>query len=230
MERVVREGPGDRQLTEIATERLVDELVRRGGGRPAALHLNGRAVLDMTVEGIRCFLVFPPDRPHAAGHSAAALPPGAATTPGPPAAPSPPAAPAAAAAPAAKLDTGAEIVPAATPITPASIVPELPIGAGRERLELSPRELEIARLVALGHTNRMVAYELVISLWTVSAHLRRIYAKLGVSTRAAMVAALAADLLTEHDLQDNDPNEHEPGEHEAGEHEAGEHDPPEVTP
>jgi DNA-binding CsgD family transcriptional regulator len=53
---------------------------------------------------------------------------------------------------------------------------------------LSPREREIARMVAHGYTNKMIASVLDISLWTVSTHLRRIFAKLGVSTRAAMVA------------------------------------------
>jgi DNA-binding CsgD family transcriptional regulator len=53
---------------------------------------------------------------------------------------------------------------------------------------LSPREREIARMVAGGYTNKMIASVLDISLWTVSTHLRRIFAKLGVQTRAAMVA------------------------------------------
>ena len=53
---------------------------------------------------------------------------------------------------------------------------------------LSPREREIVRMISQGYTNKMVASVLDISLWTVSTHLRRIFAKLGVSTRAAMVA------------------------------------------
>jgi DNA-binding CsgD family transcriptional regulator len=53
---------------------------------------------------------------------------------------------------------------------------------------LSPRELEIARLVAAGHPNKIIAAELDISAWTVGTHLRRIFAKLGVGSRAAMVA------------------------------------------
>ncbi len=53
---------------------------------------------------------------------------------------------------------------------------------------LSPREQEIARMVARGFTNKMIASVLDISLWTVSTHLRRIFAKLDVQTRAAMVA------------------------------------------
>ncbi len=55
---------------------------------------------------------------------------------------------------------------------------------------LSPRELEIARMVAKGYANKSIASVLDISSWTVSSHLRRIYTKLGVTSRAAMVARL----------------------------------------
>jgi DNA-binding CsgD family transcriptional regulator len=55
---------------------------------------------------------------------------------------------------------------------------------------LSPREYEIARMVAAGHPNKTIAAVLEISTWTVGTYLRRIFAKLGVSSRAAMVAKL----------------------------------------
>ena len=55
---------------------------------------------------------------------------------------------------------------------------------------LSPRELQVARLVSRGATNRATATALDISTWTVSTHLRRIFAKLGVSSRAEMVSRL----------------------------------------
>jgi DNA-binding CsgD family transcriptional regulator len=55
---------------------------------------------------------------------------------------------------------------------------------------LSPREFEIARMVAKGYANKSIASILEISSWTVSSHLRRIYTKLGVTSRAAMVARL----------------------------------------
>lgn len=55
---------------------------------------------------------------------------------------------------------------------------------------LSPREQEIVRMVALGHPNKIIAAVLNISSWTVCTHLRRIFAKLGVTSRAAMVARL----------------------------------------
>ena len=56
---------------------------------------------------------------------------------------------------------------------------------------LTPREREIVRLVALGHSNKVIANVLSISSWTVCTHLRRVFAKLGVGSRAAMVAHVA---------------------------------------
>jgi DNA-binding CsgD family transcriptional regulator len=58
----------------------------------------------------------------------------------------------------------------------------------RPRQTLSPREFQVARLVADGATNRVIAAVLDISLWTVSTHVRRIFTKLDVSCRAEMVA------------------------------------------
>jgi DNA-binding CsgD family transcriptional regulator len=60
---------------------------------------------------------------------------------------------------------------------------------------LSPREQEIVRMVAKGHPNKAIAGVLNISSWTVCTHLRRIFAKLGVTSRAAMIARLAEDGL-----------------------------------
>jgi DNA-binding CsgD family transcriptional regulator len=60
----------------------------------------------------------------------------------------------------------------------------------RGRIQLSPREQEIVRMVAKGHPNKIIADVLNISSWTVCTHLRRIFAKLGVGSRAAMVAQL----------------------------------------
>ena len=61
---------------------------------------------------------------------------------------------------------------------------------GHSRIQLSPREHEIVRMVAKGHPNKVIADVLNISCWTVCTHLRRIFAKLGVGSRAAMVAQL----------------------------------------
>jgi DNA-binding CsgD family transcriptional regulator len=51
---------------------------------------------------------------------------------------------------------------------------------------LTKREVQIVTLVAEGRGNKQIAAHLRISPWTVSTHLRRIYAKLGVDCRAAM--------------------------------------------
>ncbi len=55
-------------------------------------------------------------------------------------------------------------------------------------LILSPREEQVVKLAALGLPNKIIAHELSISAWTVNTHLRRIFAKLRVSSRTAMVA------------------------------------------
>jgi DNA-binding CsgD family transcriptional regulator len=60
---------------------------------------------------------------------------------------------------------------------------------------LSRRELEVLRLVAGGKTNREIAALLVISEHTVARHVQNIFAKLGLSSRAAATA-----FAFEHDL------------------------------
>ena len=53
--------------------------------------------------------------------------------------------------------------------------------------ELTRRETQIVELIAAGACNKQVAAQLAISEWTVGTHLRRIFVKLGVRSRAAMV-------------------------------------------
>lgn len=65
-----------------------------------------------------------------------------------------------------------------------------------DRAHLSPREQEIARMVAEGYPNKTIAAVLDISLWTVCTHMRRMFAKLNVRSRAAMVARLLEDRVT----------------------------------
>ncbi len=57
-------------------------------------------------------------------------------------------------------------------------------------LELTPTEVEVARLVAEGHTNREVADALFLSPGTVQANLKRIYRKLDVRSRTELAARL----------------------------------------
>ncbi|WP_116126067.1 helix-turn-helix transcriptional regulator [Lewinella sp. IMCC34183] len=59
--------------------------------------------------------------------------------------------------------------------------------------ELSPKEREVAALIAVGHTNKEVAAELYVSVSTVKTHLNSIYRKLGVSSREQLKARLSDD-------------------------------------
>ena len=65
--------------------------------------------------------------------------------------------------------------------------------------ELSERELEVLRLVALGHTNAEIATALFVSVRTVESHRAHVQQKLGLRTRADLV-----HYAREHALLDND--------------------------
>jgi DNA-binding NarL/FixJ family response regulator len=68
-------------------------------------------------------------------------------------------------------------------------------GHGPRRL-LTDREVAVLRLVASGNSNREIAGSLRISEHTVARHMQNVFAKLGVSTRAAAISrALARGLL-----------------------------------
>jgi DNA-binding CsgD family transcriptional regulator len=67
-------------------------------------------------------------------------------------------------------------------------VEALPGKTGSGAGGLTARELEVLRLVAAGETNKAIAASLFISERTVDRHLSNIYAKLGVSSRAAATA------------------------------------------
>jgi len=58
--------------------------------------------------------------------------------------------------------------------------------------ELTPQELRIALLLAEGQTTRQAAAALYLSPKTVEYHLRHVYLKLGVNSRAALAQALRA--------------------------------------
>lgn len=66
------------------------------------------------------------------------------------------------------------------------------------QISLSPRERAIAKLVAQGFPNKRIGSHLDISPWTVATHLRRIFAKLEVNSRTAMITRI----LEENLLQD----------------------------
>jgi DNA-binding CsgD family transcriptional regulator len=60
---------------------------------------------------------------------------------------------------------------------------------------LSPRELDVLRLVSEGCRDREIAHRLFVSHHTVANHVRNILAKLDVQSRAAAVAHAARDGL-----------------------------------
>ncbi|HAX79830.1 MAG TPA: helix-turn-helix transcriptional regulator [Cyanobacteria bacterium UBA11372] len=66
---------------------------------------------------------------------------------------------------------------------------------GNHSTLLSPREREITKLVALGLDNKSIGKKLGITHWTVATYLRRIFSKLGVSSRTAMIARLLEENL-----------------------------------
>jgi len=59
-------------------------------------------------------------------------------------------------------------------------------------VELTPSELQVATLVAEGHTNREVAAALFLAERTIEGHLSSIYAKLGVRSRAELAHRYAS--------------------------------------
>jgi DNA-binding NarL/FixJ family response regulator len=86
----------------------------------------------------------------------------------------------------AKVTTPAETAQPARPITkPSASYPD----------GLTAREVEVLRLLAQGMTSAQIAEQLVIGVVTVNFHVRSIYSKLGVTSRAA-----AARYAVEHHL------------------------------
>ncbi len=79
-----------------------------------------------------------------------------------------------------------------------------PRNGNHTQIVLSPREQEITRMVAAGYPNKTIAAVLDISSWTVGTHLRRVFAKLGVGSRAAMVARLLEDSILKQPHKSNE--------------------------
>ena len=78
------------------------------------------------------------------------------------------------------LSPGQAVSEAVDPFVPPAGAPSGP---------LTPREVEILRLVASGMTNPEIAAALFLSVRTVENHVAHILAKLGVRTRTAAVTA-----------------------------------------
>ena len=68
-----------------------------------------------------------------------------------------------------------------------------PAGRTFRAADLTPRETEVLRLLALGHRNKEIAATLSISVKTVETHRASGMARLGVNTRAALVRFAMAE-------------------------------------
>jgi DNA-binding NarL/FixJ family response regulator len=66
--------------------------------------------------------------------------------------------------------------------------PEAPTDKREEvPFDLSPAELNILEEVVLGKTNKEIAEDVFLSPWTVKTHIKNIYKKMHVNSRAAAV-------------------------------------------
>jgi DNA-binding NarL/FixJ family response regulator len=63
--------------------------------------------------------------------------------------------------------------------------PGAPVQSPHEAL--TPRQREVAAYAALGHANKLIAYELGVSVSTVATHLMAAARKLGAPSRAALI-------------------------------------------
>jgi DNA-binding NarL/FixJ family response regulator len=80
-----------------------------------------------------------------------------------------------------KADSAGAAVPRA-PLAPDAAT------ANGHKSKLSAREAEVMSLIADGHTNGEIATHLFLAEKTVKNHVRRIYSKLGVTSRPAAIA------------------------------------------
>lgn len=59
-------------------------------------------------------------------------------------------------------------------------------------MKMSSREVQIARLVVQGHTNKEIGFRLRLAEGTVKVYLYRLYAKMQLSSRYELIASLTA--------------------------------------
>ena len=63
-------------------------------------------------------------------------------------------------------------------------------------VSVSPREVDVLRLIARGHTYAQIARRLGVSVHTVGTHVKKVYRKLGVhSAGAAVMRAIELRLI-----------------------------------
>ena len=83
------------------------------------------------------------------------------------------------------------------PETPTTTQERRTMPAAELARDLSPREVEVLRLIARGRTNPQIAKEMLLSTSTVKNHVQRILSKLGVSDRTqAAILAIELGLLS----------------------------------
>jgi DNA-binding CsgD family transcriptional regulator len=70
----------------------------------------------------------------------------------------------------------------------ARIASPMKSGTGGQPYRLTPRELQVLRLIATGQTNKVIASHLSLSEKTIERHVTNIFAKLDVASRAAATA------------------------------------------
>ena len=73
------------------------------------------------------------------------------------------------------------------PVVVTASEPFVPDTASRERLGITPRELEILGLIAAGLSNREIAEKLYVSENTVKTHSSRLFDKLSAKRRTQAV-------------------------------------------
>ncbi len=86
---------------------------------------------------------------------------------------------------------GRAFVPPRTYGTLAELNGSAPRGVDADQLALSPRQLEVLRLLIEGKTNKMICRDLALSESTVKTHLAAIFRRLGAETRTQAVVAAA---------------------------------------
>jgi DNA-binding CsgD family transcriptional regulator len=85
------------------------------------------------------------------------------------------------------LEHNAPVAPQAQLSAPPALAPDPANQSPLDRL--SPRELDVLRLIAAGYANQEIAAKLCISVTTVKKHVNHIFAKLGVASRAQAIVA-----------------------------------------
>jgi DNA-binding CsgD family transcriptional regulator len=84
--------------------------------------------------------------------------------------------------------SNAEAIGEALAIIAAAGEPAAPVPPRESSLDLSPRELDVVRLLAQGYSDKEIAATLYIGVRTAQTHVANVFAKLGVNGRAEAAA------------------------------------------